>query len=182
MIYLEPELQSRLIPAFHYALKPEGILFLSPSESIGNFPQMFLPFNRKWKFYRATGNVSSSNAVMPAGLRWTKDNPIKESEEVVKKSKETNFAELTKRALLHSYAPASVVTDINGNILYVHGDTGRYLRPAPGQATLNIVDMAREGLQMELRTALHAAAGSKAPHAARMSKGLAVKSNGDTIP
>ena len=73
-----------------------------------------------------------------------------------------------------------MVTDANGNILYVHGDTGRYLRPAPGQATLNIVDMAREGLQMELRTALHAAAGSKATHAAPMSKELAVKTDSDT--
>jgi two-component system CheB/CheR fusion protein len=180
MIYLEPELQSRLIPAFHYALKRDGVLFLSPSESIGNFPQLFAPLNRKWKFYRAIGTDSSTRAVMSGGLVWTKDQPIKGSEEVVKKIKDTNFAELTKRALLHSYAPASVVTDINGNILYVHGDTGRYLRPAPGQATLKIVDMAREGLQMELRTALHAAASSKATHAAHLSKGLVVKSNGDT--
>ena len=53
MIYLEPELQNRLIPAFHYALKPGGVLFLSPSESIGNHPDLFAPLNRKWKFYRA---------------------------------------------------------------------------------------------------------------------------------
>ena len=46
-----------------------------------------------------------------------------------------------------------MVTDLKGNILYVHGDTGKYLRPAPGQATLNVVDMAREGLQLELRAA-----------------------------
>ena len=53
MIYLEPELQNRLIPTFHYALKPSGILFLSPSESIGSHPQLFTAINRKWKFYRA---------------------------------------------------------------------------------------------------------------------------------
>ena len=50
-----------------------------------------------------------------------------------------------------------MVTDLKGNILYVHGETGKYLRPAPGQATLNVVEMAREGLQLELRTAVRAA-------------------------
>lgn len=181
MIYLETELQDRLIPAFHYALKPGGVLFLSPSESIGKHPELFAALNRKWKFYRATGTGASKHAVMSGGLGWARDNNVNESEQTVKKIKDTNFAELTKRALLQSYAPASVVTDENGNILYVHGDTGRYLRPAPGQATLNIVDMAREGLQLELRTAMLAAAGSKATQAeALMSKELVIKSNGDT--
>ena len=56
--------------------------------------------------------------------------------------------------LLQSFAPASVVTNLKGDILYVHGDTGKYLRPAPGQASLNVVEMAREGLELELRTAV----------------------------
>ena len=64
------------------------------------------------------------------------------------------MAELTRRMLLQFYAPASVVTDLKGNILYVYGETGKYLRPAPGQATLNMIDMAREGLQLELRSAI----------------------------
>jgi two-component system CheB/CheR fusion protein len=92
MIYLEPELQSRLIPAFHYALKPEGVLFLSPSENIGNFPQLFAPLNRKWKFYRATGSSSSTRAVMAGGLVWTKDHHIKGSQEPVKKSRRSTLS------------------------------------------------------------------------------------------
>ncbi|WAH57773.1 PAS domain-containing protein [Pseudomonas silvicola] len=75
-------------------------------------------------------------------------------------TKDTNLAELTRRALLQEFGPASVVTDLAGTIQYIHGDTGRYLRPAPGQASLNVVDMAREGLQLELRNAVHRAAGS----------------------
>ena len=71
--------------------------------------------------------------------------------------KETNFAELTRRVLLQYFAPASVVTDPKGNILYVHGETGKYLRPAPGQASLNVIDMAHQGLELELRTAIRAA-------------------------
>lgn len=181
MIYLEPELQNRLLPTFHYALKPGGVLFLSPSESIGSHPELFAALNRKWKLYRATGSESSNSVLMSGGIGWTKDSNIQGSEQVIKKSAVPNFAELTKHALLESYAPASVVTDETGNILYVHGDTGRYLRPAPGQATLNIVDMAREGLQMELRNAVLAAANAKDKYAVTpVSKELLVKSNGDT--
>ena len=175
MIYLEPELQKRLIPAFHYALKPGGVLFLSPSESIGNHLELFTAINRKWKFYRATGTIASTRAVMSGGLLWTRDTNTKGPDEVTKKIKETNFAELTRRALLQSYAPASVVTDLKGNILFVHGDTGKYLRPAPGQATLNVVDMAREGLQLELRAALNSAS----QDTPTLSREISVKNNGD---
>ena len=163
MIYLEPELQNRLIPTFHYAMKPGGVLFLSPSESIGNHTELFTPLNRKWKFYQTTPSVASTRAVMSSGLSWTRDNNMKGPDEVIAKIKETDFAELTKRMLLQSYAPASVVTNLKGDILFVHGDTGKYLRPAPGQATLNVVEMARDGLQLELRAAIHNAADKGTP-------------------
>jgi two-component system CheB/CheR fusion protein len=86
---------------------------------------------------------------------------MKNTGEVIAKIKETDFAELTRRVLLQSYAPASVVTNQKGDILFVHGDTGKYLRPAPGHATLNVVEMARDGLQIELRKAIHAAVEQK---------------------
>jgi two-component system CheB/CheR fusion protein len=177
MIYLEPELQNRLLPTFHYALKPGGVLFLSPSESIGGHPELFTALSRKWKFYRAVHSVASTRAVMTASLSWSADSGGKQPEEVVKKARETNFAELTRRVLLQSFAPASVVTDLKGNILFVHGDTGKYLRPAPGEASLNLVDMAREGLQLELRNALHGAAAKP-----MLNRELQVKTNGDFQP
>ncbi len=177
MIYLEPELQHRLLPAFHYALKPGGVLFLSPSESIGNHPELFTALNRKWKFYRAIHTAASTRAVMASGLSWTADSAGKGVEEIVKKTKETNFAELTRRALLHSYAPASVLTDDKGNLLFVHGDTGKYLRPAPGQASLNVIDMAREGLQPHLRAALLGAEPKPT-----LNQEILVKTNGDFQP
>ena len=178
MIYLEPELQNRLIPAFHYALKPGGVLFLSPSESIGNHVELFTSLNRKWKFYQTTPSIASTRAVMSSGLSWTRDNPTKGPDEVITKIKETNFAELTRRALLQSYAPASVVTNIKGDILYVHGDTGKYLRPAPGQASLNVIEMAREGLQLELRTAIQAATEKGVP---TLNREASFGSNGDIL-
>lgn len=176
MIYLEPELQNRLIPAFHYALKPGGVLFLSPSESIGSHPDLFAPLSRKWKFYCAVHSVTATRTVMASSLSWATEPGAKGVEEVVKKTKEPNFAELTKRILLQSFAPASVMTDLEGNILFVHGETGKYLRPAPGQATLNLVDMAREGLQLELRAALQSAASQGTP---TLNREISVKTNGD---
>jgi two-component system CheB/CheR fusion protein len=158
MIYLGPELQNRLIPTFHYALNPGGVLFLSPSESIGNFTQLFSSVNRKWKFYRARHSNTTPRSVITSVLSWTAETNAKAPEEIMVKPKETNFADLTRRVMMQYYAPASVVTDPKGNILYVHGETGKYLRPAPGQSSFNVIEMAREGLELELRNAIRTAA------------------------
>lgn len=162
MIYLEPELQNRLIPVFHYALKQDGVLFLSPSESIGNHTEFFTPINRKWKFYAATRNNSSTRMLINAPLSWVKGTHNKFSEEPMTKSKGIdsrtyNFGEITRKLLTQYFSPASVITNLKGNILFVHGETGKYLRPAPGEASLNVVEMARESLEHELSSAIHLA-------------------------
>ncbi len=175
LIYLESELQNRVIPAFHYALKPGGALFLSSSESIGSHAELFAPINRKWKIYQAKRSIVSARTVMARDLSLNAAQPDRGSDEPALKVKEPNFAELTKRALLQSFAPASVITDEGGNILYIHGDTGKYLRPSPGQPSLNIIEMAREGLHTELRTAINNAVSQKIQV---VCKGLPVKTNG----
>jgi two-component system CheB/CheR fusion protein len=176
MIYLEPVLQNKLIPAFHYSLKPDGVLLVSPSESIGNHTKLFEPINRKWKLYRATHTTTFSSKLLQSGLPWATSGISRVPEVIAKKPREANFSELARRMLLQLYAPASVVTDLQGNILYVHGETGRYLRPAPGQATLNVIEMAREGLQLELRAAIHTVVSDGLPV---INKELSVKTNGD---
>lgn len=158
MIYLGAELQGRLIPIFHYSLKPKGVLFLSPSESIGSYATLFSPLHRKWKFYQANKVHNNRLIHLGSSLSWRPQEISRSQDRTLTSSKETNLADLTRRALLKDFGPASVVTDLAGNILYVHGDTGSYLRPAPGQASLNVVDMAREGLQLELRSAVRRAA------------------------
>ncbi|MCX7180670.1 MAG: SAM-dependent methyltransferase, partial [Proteobacteria bacterium] len=176
LIYLEPEQQNRLIPTFHYALKPGGVLFLSASESITNPPGLFSAIDRKWKFYRVIHSAAESIRKQAASYAsWSADSNRSAPEEVMKKAKDINFDELARRALLQSYAPASVITDLKGNILYVYGDTGRFLRPAPGQATLNVVDMAREGLQIALRATLIDMAVHDAP---ALNREVSVKTNG----
>lgn len=158
LIYLESEQQERLIPSFHYALNPDGVLFLSSSESIANHPDLFAPLDRKWKFYRAKATTAHSVSIRH-NLNWTFMQPIETIVPVAAgNTTAKGIAELSQRALLQAFAPTSVTTDRHGNILYVHGDAGNYLRPPPGLISTQVVEMARPGLQLELRAALLAAA------------------------
>jgi two-component system CheB/CheR fusion protein len=191
MIYLETELQNRLIPNFHYTLRPNGVLFLSTSESITSRPDLFTAIDRKWKFYRAShplgaphirANVDMAWAASPGatGTRGSSSGMAAQLTDDLATGKANtsrvdNVAALSTHALLQTYAPASVTTDSRGNILYVHGDTGRYLRPAPGPVSNNVVEMAREGLQNELRFSINNATSAAEP---TLNKDVAVKTNG----
>ena len=163
LIYLEAELQSRLILNFHYALKPNGFLFLSASESIIGNVDLFPPLNRQWKIFRAASTSIPSRNLMTANApNWPAAVSEKTGEtQTVAKTRAFSMADITHRVLLQSYAPASVLTDAQGNILYVYGDTGRYLRPPPGEATLSVVDMAIDPLQPVLRMAIFNAIGGE---------------------
>lgn len=165
LIYLEPELQNQLIPTFHYALRPGGVLFLSPSESIAGHAQLFEAIDRKWHFYRAKPSLTSTRTMLGQRLAWLSDGAAASAS--AGRDNGHRVADLAKRVLLQSFAPAAVVTDLQGNVVYVHGDTGPYLRPAPGHPTYNVVDLAREGLQLELREALRLAVAQRTPTASR---------------
>ncbi len=165
LIYLEPELQDRLMPMFHYALNPGGVLFLSPSESVGKHLDLFDVLDRKWKFYRSKVHLVTTRKMPPDTLPWVAERTPAAIAAAVSRPGGQELAELARRALLQSYAPAAVVTDLQGNILYVHGDTGPYLRPAPGDPSYKLVDMAREGLQLALREGMRLAATQGSPTA-----------------
>ncbi|WP_395010459.1 chemotaxis protein CheB [Undibacterium sp.] len=180
MIYLGPELQKKLIPLFHYALKPKGMLFLGTSEGIGEFESLFTVLDRKAKLYqrkedlvglqrRALGQfipaISPTEVVMPSVTSSKTAFPIK-----------LPLRELTEQAILRHLAPACVLVDAQGVILYLHGRTGMYLEPSPGEAGVqNILKMAREGLRPSLSTALNRAALTQE---ATQVRGLQVKTNG----
>jgi two-component system CheB/CheR fusion protein len=176
MIYLTQELQDRLIGVFHYALKPGGVLFLSPSESIGNNTDLFTVLNRQWKLYSANKSLASTRTLMTSSASWVAHTNRKTEEDTTRVVRGTDFAELMRRVLLQFFAPASVVTNLAGDIFYVHGETGKYLRPAPGQASLNVMKMAREGLGIELRAAINKAAVDVLP---TINREIQVKTNGD---
>jgi len=175
LIYLEPELQSRVIPAFHYALRPGGVLFLSPSEGVGTMSDLFAPIDKKWKIYAARPSLAATRAQVTKRFAWTDDLSGKERDGIPLRGEKTNIADISRRVLLQSFAPPSVITDKNGNIIYVHGNTGKYLQPAQGQISTNILDMAREGLTQDLRHAMQNAAAQKK---SVVMKGLQVRTNG----
>jgi two-component system CheB/CheR fusion protein len=175
LIYVEPELQNRLVPLFHYSLRPGGILFLGSSESIGRFSDLFIPLDKKWKFFESKG-ISSAQAF--AVLPWAPEFDARGAGEEEKKVKKPGISELTERLLLNTFAPPTVVADSKGDILHIHGQTGKYLEPAAGPANLNLLNMTREGLRFELRSALHNVLARKKEI---RYNGLKVKANGGEI-
>ena len=182
LIYLNSNLQKQIISLFHYALKPGGVLFLGSSETAGDLDDMFAVFDKKAKLYcrkqgkkgiyRAhLGHIFSTmvdeNSTQPLPV-WRKARPGKLS-----------LRELTEQALLQQVAPTGALVNGRGDILYLHGRTGMYLEPPPGEITVNnILEMARDGLQHELASALHKTSTSQ-----RISHrtGLKVKSHGAFI-
>jgi hypothetical protein len=180
LIYMSAELQKKLIPLFHYSLKPGGFLFLGTSESLGDHDSLYTVKDRKQKIYQRKEDPYNAQRLLPDKVLPTAFNLD------IKQKPATGLAivanrlplqELTERALLQEVAPAAALVDGNGDILYLHGRTGLYLEPQPGvSGTSNILKMAREGLQRDLAIALRKAAISqKAAGCTR----LQVKTNGD---
>ncbi|UOG73082.1 PAS domain-containing protein [Hymenobacter tibetensis] len=162
LIYLSSELQKSLIPVFHYALNPGGLLFLGPSENLTGFQELFTPLDVKWKISRA--NETPSQLVRLANFPFStsrQQQPVATIPSSMVSSsvprRDNMFAALIQRLLLASYAPPAVVINQKGEILFVNGRTGKYLEPAPGLSGLNIFDMAREELHFEISEAVHRA-------------------------
>ena len=156
LIYLEPELQNRLLPIFHYSLKPGGILFLGTSETIGRFADLFEISDRKWKVYRAKKALSAVREELWKAPPWTALVPAPSGEAgEVKKAKEIDIIPDAQRTLLETFAPPSAIVNEKGEILYIHGQTGKYLEPPSGRPNWSIFDMAREGIKFELRSGVH---------------------------
>ncbi|MEI6503685.1 MAG: PAS domain-containing protein, partial [Armatimonadota bacterium] len=177
MIYLGAELQKQLIPLFHYVLNPGGVLFLGTSETVGEFIDLFTPLERKLKLYQR--GHEPHGAPRPAAKSVTPTDSEEVSAPPVGKAgapAKLSLRGLAEKALLQHYGSAGVLVNDHGDILYLHGRTGQYLEPAPGEAVLNVLKMAREGLRRDLTTALHQVA-ARGETVCRL--GLRVRTNGD---
>ncbi|HXV42467.1 MAG TPA: chemotaxis protein CheB [Anaerolineae bacterium] len=174
LIYLDPALQKKVVSLFHYALNPGGFLFLGTSESTDEFPHLFSPVNRRWKlFQRAANGIGLRPSFVVPVLPWVSE----ESAPVVAAAdKRVSLRDLVAKMLLEQ-APAGVVVNAEGDILYVHGRTGKYLELVGGEGvSSNIFRLAREGLRVPLASALHQAAAAKE---AVTYAGIQVKTNGE---
>ncbi|WP_432742618.1 chemotaxis protein CheB [Methylobacter sp. G7] len=148
LIYFSADLQKKLLPLFHYALNQHGLLLLGTAESTGNFSYLFTPLKAKVRLYRRIDNplpkpevdFPNKNFIAVPAVRQTVDDaglPI-------------NLQQLMDHTLLAHYAPAAVLVNAGGDILYFSGHTGKYLEPSAGKVNLNIHAMAREGLRQAL--------------------------------
>jgi two-component system CheB/CheR fusion protein len=152
LIYIGPELQKRLLRLFYISLNPDGILFLGNSETIGEFTDLFGALDRKWKIYRRKSGVSIPLMAYITNIAPFEITQLTETHDI--KHKGIDIGELTEKILLESYVPSCVIINEKGDILYIHGKTGKYLEPSPGKASFNIMEMAREGLKFELNAAI----------------------------
>jgi two-component system CheB/CheR fusion protein len=159
LIYLDSTAQHKLLPLFHYALKPKGILFLGLSETIGESERLFTVIDRKWKLFRRTSEPGEFPHLerFPGGLMRATTEPKAEAEVPLPPTRPISIPTLIQQVLVSRYAPAAVVVNTRGEVVYIHGHTGAYLEPAPGPPTHHLIEMAREGLQHDLATALHQA-------------------------
>lgn len=157
LIYLEVELQKKLLPLFHYALNPSGFLFLGPSENVASRSELFRTVDQRHRIFQRKPMVLHSAArislIDPGQV--TKLQPVTSTVSVT--PKEPNTARSIERIIVEEYAPASVVINEMGEVVYFAGDTGRFLKPPAGSPTNKLIAMARENLRLELRTVVHRA-------------------------
>ncbi|HEX7878926.1 MAG TPA: CheR family methyltransferase, partial [Candidatus Eisenbacteria bacterium] len=153
LIYLSTPLQKRVLPTFHYALNAPGYLLLGTAETVGENADLFELVDRSHKIYAKKGTAARlplhyategmRGVDMPNTRRFGPLNQVP-----------SDFQREADRMLLGRYAPAGVLINENLDILQFRGRTSAYLEPAPGEPTTNVLKMAREGLFMELRSAL----------------------------
>ena len=150
LIYLEPDVQRKLIALFHFALKPRGFLFLGASENAGEGDDLFTPVSKRWRIYNRYGLAKNPVVDIPFPKRVTP--AIREAAQA---TSQPTLSTLAERQMLGHFAPAAVVVNRNGQILHFFGATDRYLNLPTGAPTLDLAMLAREPLKPILRAALH---------------------------
>jgi two-component system CheB/CheR fusion protein len=181
LIYLGADLQRKLVTLFHYALSPGGSLFLGSSETVGELADLFTPLERKAKLYqRKEDSEGGERAALGRFLSQPQaiDVSLARFPGDLSGAPKLSPRELTEQALLQQVDKAAALVNAVGDVLYLHGRSGLYLEPAPGEAGIcNLLQMARDGLRRALTTTLHRVASTRQQWSVA---GLRVKTNGST--
>ncbi len=157
LIYLDRELQEQVCTAFHYALNPGGILLLGSSESADSPPGLFRLIDRSAHIYQSTVHPGERPRLVPRllGSIVTLREPVGPGRPI---SPSVALSEATShRQALEEIAPPSILVDATHRVIHLSDNAGRYLQPAGGSLSGDVVDLARPELRFELRTALHRA-------------------------
>ncbi len=157
LIYLEPEVQKKIFNLFHYALKPEGILFLGSSETIGSQSNLFKPTSKQYKvFLRQKSKNPLRVHIDKMPQKLSKDESEREESEIERPSlkAQPNILDAANRVFLEHLIPPSLIINHQDDIIFIHGKIEPFLEMPPGRPSKNILLMAREGLKVELISAL----------------------------
>ncbi len=172
LIYFGAALQKKLLPLFYFALNRGGLLLLGSAETIGKFGHLFAPINNKARIFQRLDQALAVNELEFPGkamISTPSAPPLLERAE--------NLGQLTDQLIQQTWAPAAVLVNAEGDILYISGRTGKYLEPAAGKTNINIHAMAREGLREALTGVIHKALKDPQPV---LLNGLRVGTNGGT--
>jgi two-component system CheB/CheR fusion protein len=156
LIYMDSDLQKKILGLFYYSINPDGIMMLGSSETLGLQSPLFTPVDSKLKIYKR-----SFTAIVPELFdfpsSYSRIRPAVSIEKQITPKSIVNIQTLADQLLLQQFSPAGVLVNENGDILYISGHTGKYLEPAVGKANLNIFAMLREGLRNEFSGAFRKA-------------------------
>lgn len=160
LIYLGSVLQKKVIPTFHFSLKQNGFLLLGTSESVGQFDSLFKTIEPKQRIYTKKPSTTRIVPLNIAPSYHTAENALNSNtKRIDMKASEGARAKESYDPLMQAdnivlsrYSPAGVVVDEDLQILQFRGKTSFFLEPAPGRASLNLLNMARHGLGLDIRT------------------------------
>lgn len=155
LIYLEPEVQKRVLNMFHFALRKDAYLLLGSAESNGGRDDLFHPVSKKWRLYRREGQARVEALTLPAQVGELRPGTLMQPERAVLPG--SHVALVTQKMLLDRFAPAAVLINSQCDALYFCGPTDEYLMRPRGAPTLDVLTMVREGLRSRLQSAVREA-------------------------
>ena len=156
LIYLETNLQARLLPLFHYALRQNGYLFLGASETLGHHTDLFEPIDKKHRIFQRRDNTRPAVPTFPlaGGGQLPHHAPARRPHDEDAHSRLTRKAE---RTVLEEFGPAYVILDANRQAVYLAPGASRHLELPVGSPRTDVLEMTPSPLRPALRRALRAA-------------------------
>jgi PAS domain S-box-containing protein len=156
LIYLNSDIQKRLIPLFHQMLKPGGFLFLGSAETVGRHNDLFTPVNKKWKIFSRQEGERPTDTLFPFITPVIKFAGAKRSLTPYE-NQQQEPASLAEMLLLERYLPARVIVNEQYEVVHYSSRTGAYLETPPGVPTHDLMKLAKENLRPSLRAAIYKA-------------------------
>jgi two-component system CheB/CheR fusion protein len=154
LIYFETAAQRKLIPFFHYALKPGGYLLLGGAETVGHFSDLFEPVDSKTKLFAKRSVQSPPLSGMEVEISGPKEQALRDFA-AQSASTQPDIRREVDRTLMDKYCPPTIVVDNGMKIIQFRGNVAPFLDPVPGEASLDLFRMLRSSLEMPLRSTIN---------------------------